>query len=312
MASSRKMILVAALLALAVLMALPFAAGAQTATESINLGDTVEGTLEAGHLSAQYVYAGNRGDVVTIALESEQFDGYLTLLDPGLNEVAADDDSGGGGNPSIVDYTLATSGEFTIVVDSYNRLQTGDFSLTLTGTAAEVSTEPPEATASVQNVQFNQNIEFGQAITTTISPDIGAYAFNFEGRAGQQVTIELTSRDFDAYLQLTSAGDPSILAEDDDSAGNLNARIEDFVLPNDDTYSILAGSYGGGVEGEFTLTLTEAGTTFQPTPGASGTPTAIPTPGNVATLPANSEAFLINIGDTVTETIDTFQGSVPY
>ena len=321
MPSLRKMMLLAACVMLFAALVLPLAVGAQTANETINLGDTVNGTLESGHLSAQYVFFGNRGDVVTVTLESEQLDGYLTLLDPGLNEVASDDDSGGGSNPSISDTTLKTTGDFTIVVDSYNRLQTGDFSLSLTGTLAPEVTETPEATAGVStdDAPYKGDIEFGQSITETITSDISAYNFHFVGQPGQHVTITLTSSDFDAYLKLISfeAAGLVVLAEDDDSAGNLNAEIRDFVLPDDASasYSIWAGSYGGGVDGEFTLSLTEAGTTVTPTEVVGTpqpTPTLIPTPGTVVTLPANGDVTPINIGDTVNGTIATFDNSKVY
>ncbi|MEO8607614.1 MAG: PPC domain-containing protein [Chloroflexota bacterium] len=312
----RKIILLAALIAL---LTVPLAVGAQTAPENINYGDTVNGTLETGHLSAQYVFFGNRGDVITAALDSKQFDGFLTLLDPGLNEVATDDDSGGSSNPSIMGYALATTGDFTIVVDSYNRLQTGDFSLTLTGTIAPPeATQAPESTAGAgsDTVVFKQDIAFGQTITTSITSDISAYSFHFDGKAGQHVTIPLTSSDFDAYLQLQDSGG-KLLIDDDDSAGNLNAIIQDFTLPADGTYSILAGSYGGGVDGAFTLSLVEAGSSITPpdatgTPTPQATPTLRPTPGTAATLPANTDVTPINIGDTVNDTVGTFDGSRVY
>jgi len=64
--------------------------------------------------------------------------------------------------------------------------------------------------------------------------------YTFEGRAGQQVTIEMNSREIDAYLILL---DPTgqELAQDDDGGDNRNARIQ-VTLSETGTYTILANS----------------------------------------------------------------------
>jgi hypothetical protein len=89
------------------------------------------------------------------------------------------------------------------------------------------------------------------------------------------------------------------LSSDDDSAGNLNARIENFTLPADDTYSIIVSSFDNTATGAFSVTLS----------GGSGiTATPVPT-----TVPSGSD---IAVGDTVEGTLSgssltasyTFQG----
>ena len=59
---------------------------------------------------------------------------------------------------------------------------------------------------------------------------------------GQTITIDLTSDAFDAYLQLLD-GSNTRLAEDDDSGGNLNARIS-FTIPSTGQYQIVVNNYG--------------------------------------------------------------------
>jgi hypothetical protein len=62
---------------------------------------------------------------------------------------------------------------------------------------------------------------------------------------GKTVEIDLMSTDFDAFLRLVdSAGNE--LDSDDDSGGNLNARII-FSIPKDDTYKIVATTLDGKV-----------------------------------------------------------------
>jgi serine protease Do len=72
--------------------------------------------------------------------------------------------------------------------------------------------------------------------------------------AGQRVTIELRSRDFDAYLQLLDpAGNR--LAEDDDSAGRSDARIM-YTAREAGRYQIVVNNYDDEPDtGRYTLTV---------------------------------------------------------
>ena len=62
--------------------------------------------------------------------------------------------------------------------------------------------------------------------------------------------IEMRADEFDAYLELS--GPNGYYREDDDSAGNLNARISDFLAPGD--YTLTARTAFGDGSGLFTLT----------------------------------------------------------
>jgi HEAT repeat protein len=69
-------------------------------------------------------------------------------------------------------------------------------------------------------------------------------------KTGQTYTIDLISS-WDNFLRLeNSLGDQ--LAQDDDSGGNLNARIV-FTAPKDGWYRIIVTSFGQNVSGEYTL-----------------------------------------------------------
>ena len=94
---------------------------------------------------------------------------------------------------------------------------------------------------------------------SNILPD-GSYfnAYVFEGRQGQQVAIEMNSRDVDSYLILLSLDDDGLYLEDDDSAGNFNARLE-TTLPIDGSYIIIANSFAEGEQGRYDLSLSDLG-----------------------------------------------------
>ena len=68
--------------------------------------------------------------------------------------------------------------------------------------------------------------------------------------------IDMESRDFDSYLRIEDSTGKQ-LAEDDDSGGNLNARIR-LAPPKDDTYQIIATTFAGGA-GMYTLKIRAVG-----------------------------------------------------
>lgn len=88
-----------------------------------------------------------------------------------------------------------------------------------------------------------------------VLPDGSYYdAYIFEGQQGQRVEVEMVSQELDAYLILLSQGNDLLYQEDDDSAGNFNARLE-ATLPASGFYIIIANAYTGGQEGRYSLQL---------------------------------------------------------
>ncbi|WP_226594364.1 PPC domain-containing protein [Microseira wollei] len=87
----------------------------------------------------------------------------------------------------------------------------------------------------------------------------------FTGRAGQQIAVELTSSEFDAYLFLVDSTGKT-LAADDDGGGSSNARIL-MRLPLDGTYHVVVTSAVGSTTGSYRLVWSEtvASTNNQPT-----------------------------------------------
>lgn len=87
--------------------------------------------------------------------------------------------------------------------------------------------------------------------------DSGEYVdvWTFQGRAGQQVTVSMSSTEVDAYLMLRG---PAGLSEwnDDRATGETNARIT-VRLPADGTYRISATTYEPGESGEYLISVVE-------------------------------------------------------
>jgi hypothetical protein len=87
--------------------------------------------------------------------------------------------------------------------------------------------------------------------------DSGEYVdvWTFRGRAGQQVTINMSSTDVDAYLMLRG---PAGLSEwnDDRASGETNARLT-VRLPADGLYRISATTFEPGENGEYLISVIE-------------------------------------------------------
>jgi hypothetical protein len=101
----------------------------------------------------------------------------------------------------------------------------------------------------------DRTIRLGDTLQGLLSTGEPEVEYSFEGEQGQLVTITMIQNDeMDPYLRLEDSRG-SVLAQDDDSAGSLNARIGPFRLPGSGTYTIVATSLGGEDVGEFSLTL---------------------------------------------------------
>ncbi|MGQ9887359.1 MAG: PPC domain-containing protein [Aggregatilineales bacterium] len=97
-------------------------------------------------------------------------------------------------------------------------------------------------------------ISIGDTVEGSLTAAQPQARYTFTGEAGQLVTITLVSNAFDAYLTLEDANG-MFIAEDDDSAGERNARIGPLALPANGSFVIIASSLFGGETGAYSLTL---------------------------------------------------------
>ncbi|NEQ26086.1 MAG: serine protease, partial [Microcoleus sp. SIO2G3] len=156
-----------------------------------------------------------------------------------------------------------------------------------------VAAQAGRASRTPQTAQLDQNAQQitlnGQPISgslgnnSSVLPADDSYfnAYTFDGRAGQQVIVEMTSSDFDAYVILLGADGESI-GQDDDSGGGTNARLI-VTLPANGRYTILANTYSAGETGDYSLRA--ATTSARPAAQTS-------TPANGTTRPAPQGVIL--------------------
>ena len=81
-------------------------------------------------------------------------------------------------------------------------------------------------------------INYGDTITGNLTAE-GGDRWHFDGEAGEQISIQLESDDFDSFLELRSPDD-ELLISDDDSADDFNSLIAEYELPSSGTFSIIA------------------------------------------------------------------------
>ncbi|HWK89336.1 MAG TPA: hypothetical protein VNP72_05050, partial [Longimicrobium sp.] len=97
--------------------------------------------------------------------------------------------------------------------------------------------------------------------------------FRIHAAEGQRLIVTMRSTDFDAYLRLMQEVDgvTEELADDDDGAGDTNARIR-FTVLRAGTYLLFAQSLAADGLGAFTLSLQESAApgTVGPRPLAIG------------------------------------------
>ncbi len=230
---------------------------------AISSGETREGRLESGDvvgargLEDRWTFTGRAGQVARVDVMSSAFDAYAYLR---INEVAADsNDDGGDGNNSRLTTVLPTSGTYTIVVTTYSRSSTGGrYTVGLT------VSDPPAGAGRVETIRAGQRLA-GRLEAGDRPRGNGAYQdlWEFDGRTGQDVIVEMHSAEFDSYLELRGP-DGSVIAENDDGGEGRDALIITRLRTNG-RFRIVARSYGeAAATGFYDLSLSLGGEVARP------------------------------------------------
>lgn len=191
------------------------------AQEQLTSGTPEQGKLSAG--TATYTITGGRGQILTISVESTEFDAQVTLVDSLGAELATDDDSGEGTN-ALLAYVPQTEGTFTVLVSSWGS-ETGVFTITA-------------------NVMVPPTVELGQTVPLDLTGQPVTYAA-FTGNANSAVNIYTTSPD-ESDLYLTVYGvDGQEMASDDDSGPGTAPYLRRINLPEDGIYLVKIESLYG-------------------------------------------------------------------
>ncbi|WP_249979153.1 hypothetical protein [Vreelandella olivaria] len=198
--------------------------------DSLTLGERTRGEItSAGELNGKdgsrflrYAISLEEDELVEISLRGA-LQGIVALYDDQLELLKS---------APTVRHRIEESGDYIVVVSGADAHSYGPFSIN------------------------SRTIELSDSDTLTIDAPIDSW---LDGTAREltltieeagMYQIEMHADDFDAYLVLE--GPHGYHREDDDSAGNLNARISDFLAPGD--YKLTARTAYGDGNGVFTLT----------------------------------------------------------
>ena len=200
-------------------------------------------------------FEGVAGQIVQIDVISTDFDAYALLHDANGTKVAENDDGGGGQNARIV-YTVPTTGTYRILANSWVKNHYGRYTVRLRslGVASGATATGGVLPGTVGQIMRGQTMSGQLSANDPKLSDGSVYqAWTYIGTAGETVTVEVTSSDFDAYA-LIQDGSGTKLADNDDGGGGTNARIT-FTLPYSGAYRLIANTYRQGSFGAFALTV---------------------------------------------------------
>ena len=223
----------------------------------IRLGQTVRGELSArdpetdeGLPYDAFSFRARQGDRVAVALDSEAFDPVLRVgrvEDGAFVELAQNDDGPDSGLNSRLVFTAPDNGDYLVRVTPLNASAMGAYSLALQEGPPPVAAEPIAigATAQGQLTEGDGKNESGAL----------ADAWRFEGSEGQRVRIDMTSADFDTYLELFDENRVSLDQDDDGGPEGTDSRLT-FTLPRTGAYIIEARAFSEAT-GAYSLSIAE-------------------------------------------------------
>jgi serine protease Do len=135
-----------------------------------------------------------------------------------------------------------------------NAAKAGDISPI--STLVQRSSAPTIATIALNTPTVNASLAQGDR--TLQDGSFGDY-YQFSGRAGQKIVINMSSQEMNSFLLLYQVKESAqgqelekIAENDDQGPGNFNSQIE-ATLPQDGTYLIIASSQERGESGNYTL-----------------------------------------------------------
>jgi hypothetical protein len=228
-------------------------AGTTQSTQSISPGKTIHGTITADAAVKTYSLQGSTGQ--TISVRERRLSGdlatyvYVVSIDDGKTLAQGTDQNG----IAELSVTLPTAGTYAVVATRDGQqtgTTTGNFALTVS-IAGQTTPLPP----AFQNYK---PLDYGATLSGNIDDTTYAFPYVFNAEAGDTVQAVMTAdgSDLDSYLILQNANGDT-LAEDDNSAGKPNARLQ-ATISQAGPYALIATRVDlakGTTSGKFSLTF---------------------------------------------------------
>jgi len=199
-------------------------------TDSLALGAEVTGNLEMGE-SNYFNLDVPAGESVTVTLSSEAFDTYLYVINADAASYVFENDDNPDTSTSELEFTPAAGVTYWLEVASFGDFGGGEYALSVA--ASDSVSESAEDSAG----------------------DSQAY-YMLEGiNPGDEVTVTLTSSEFDTYLYIIDANSETYLFENDDNPDTDTSEIV-FTAEEGVMYWVEVASFGGFGGGNYVLRVT--------------------------------------------------------
>jgi hypothetical protein len=224
---------------------------------ALRYGDTVVNTITDETPEIYYTFRARRGDIVTLTMRRDTgtLDPLLRVINSALRIVAENDDMPGSTDAQVAELVIEEEGTYAILATRY--LGTGSFLLSL---------HLNEGSGEGASPQVAIRLRPGQPVEGELTVDRYQQFYRIEASRDDIVTLRMTRTGgtIDSYLVLANAALQEMVS-DDDSAGNQNALIENYRIPQDGVYYVIATRYereAGTTIGRYRLELTSRGNAF--------------------------------------------------
>lgn len=222
------------------------------------LGSTTGGTLDANDCQFS---DGSFVDFFSTVLpdanaylfkQSAGFDAYLDLSLADGSVIAENDDESETSSNSAIK-ALLPGGTYVIGASSFDPTTTGSY--TVSSQVTSTDNANCELVFVVRNVSTTQRIAATDCLwTQPPAAPIYADGFHILLRAGQSITINMSSTDVDSYLELARVSGVPVAQNDNRDANTKDARIT-FTATVTDYYAIVARTAVASQTGAYTLTI---------------------------------------------------------
>ena len=252
---------------------------------TIQVGQTVNSTLSSSDESysdstyyQRWYFTTSPNTPITLDLASDDFDPVLLLS--GLDSTVVDVRHRGPGCAARISLVFPGPGPYSVVANTSVTpvRQVGRYTLSLTrglkpllpdddctpatgSVASGPSSSPSVGTGEMHQIQVGQAVNGSLTSADNLYRDTTYYQFwQFNTTAGSQLTIDLSSDDFDPYLIVRgfkAADGRDSSSVDDDGGPGCSARVS-TTFPTTGTYTILVNttSTQKKTTGGFTLSIT--------------------------------------------------------
>lgn len=201
--------------------------------------------FSAGTYADRYTTTVSTAGAFTFS-QSAGFDTFLLLTAPDGTLLALNDDASGVTTNSSI-RALLPAANYLLAATSYDANSTGAYTLTSAAVGTDIT--------NCDQVWVVRGVTTTQALQTTDCPNGGYYSDDVVIflRAGQSMTVTMSSTAFDTFLELYSNGQ-RVAFNDDIAPGNQNSQVL-FTAGADSFLSIVPTSGIAGATGAYTLTV---------------------------------------------------------